>query len=155
MSDSLPQPTLPTNHISIINKKCTVDVDNIMNEDCEFVLFELPKDFDKSLLKKMKIKKLKKDGNKISLVNNYKGICFDSTNPISKQSLIMVNDNKKEKIILKPVDRYIKVFEAFDIAAPIEDSIMKRPLKLKQEKKKSKKNEKKITSSSKKKKQSK
>lgn len=143
MSDSLIQPTLPTNHLNIKNKKCTVDVDNIMNKDCEFVLFELPKDFDKSLLTKMKIKKFKKDGNQISLVNNYKGICFDSSNPISKQSLIMLNDNKKEKIILKPVDRYIKVFEAFEIASPIEDSIMKRPLKLKQKKKKFKKEDKK------------
>ena len=71
----------------------------------------------------------------MKLLDNFKGICFDEQNPLTKQSLIMVNDSKKEKIVLKPVDRYVKVFETFDIAMPNEDSIMKRPLKYKQEKK--------------------
>ena len=48
------KPTIPTNHVSIMDKKCSVDVDDILNEDCEFVLFELPKGFDKSLLSKWK-----------------------------------------------------------------------------------------------------
>ena len=129
------KPTIPTNHVSIMDKKCSVDVDDILNEDCEFVLFELPKGFDKSLLSKMTIKNLKKRGKEMKLLDNFKGICFDEQNPLTKQSLIMVNDSKKEKIVLKPVDRYVKVFETFDIAMPNEDSIMKRPLKYKQEKK--------------------
>ena len=129
------KPTIPTNHVSIMDKKCSVDVDDILNEDCEFVLFELPKGFDKSLLSKMTIKNFKKSGKEMKLLDNFKGICFDEQNPLTKQSLIMVNDSKKEKIVLKPVDRYVKVFETFDIAMPNEDSIMKRPLKYKQEKK--------------------
>ena len=129
------KPTIPTNHVSIMDKKCSVDVDDILNEDCELVLFELPKGFDKSLLSKMTIKNFKKNGKEMKLLDNFKGICFDEQNPLTKQSLIMVNDSKKEKIVLKPVDRYVKVFETFDIAMPNEDSIMKRPLKYKQEKK--------------------
>lgn len=129
------KPTIPTNHVSIMDKKCSVDVDDILNQDCELVLFELPKGFDKSLLSKMTIKNFKKNGKEMKLLDNFKGICFDEQNPLTKQSLIMVNDSKKEKIVLKPVDRYVKVFETFDIAMPNEDSIMKRPLKYKQEKK--------------------
>ena len=38
---------LPGNHVDITDKKETLDLSKILNEDCELILFELPKNFDK------------------------------------------------------------------------------------------------------------
>ena len=34
---------LPGNHVDITDKKETFDLSKILNEDCELILFELPK----------------------------------------------------------------------------------------------------------------
>ena len=77
--------SLPNNHINIIEKKPMIDIDELMNKDCEYILFEIPKGFDKSLLSKMTIKKFRKNGKKIKLINNYKGLCYDKNDLITIQ----------------------------------------------------------------------
>ena len=51
-----PKYSLPGNHIDITDKKETIDLSKILNEDCELILFELPKNFNKEKLKQMKLK---------------------------------------------------------------------------------------------------
>ena len=41
--------SLPNNHINIIEKKPLVDIDKLMHKDCEYILFEVPKGFDKKV----------------------------------------------------------------------------------------------------------
>ncbi len=120
--------SLPNNHINIIEKKPMIDIDELMNKDCEYILFEIPKGFDKSLLSKMNIKKFRKNGKKIKLINNYKGLCYDQTDPITTQSLVVFNEKNEKRLIFKPTDRYIKVFESLELFEPDTDNIIKRKL---------------------------
>ena len=120
--------SLPNNHINIIEKKPMIDIDELMNKNCEYILFEIPKGFDKSLLSKMTIKKFRKNGKKIKLINNYKGLCYDKTDPITTQSLVLFNAKNEKKLIFKPTDRYIKVFESLELFEPDTDNIIKRKL---------------------------
>lgn len=128
---------LPANHIDITNKKSVIDI-NELDKDCELVLFELPQGFDRSLLHKMKIKNFKKDGASMELLEQYKGICFGNKNSITKQNLIMLTDSENKKVVFKPINRYVKLYECFDIPIPKEDSIKKRTLKYKRDKNKDK-----------------
>ena len=121
--------SLPNNHINIIEKKPIVDIDRLINKDCEYILFEIPKGFDKSLLSKMNIKKFRKNGKKIKLINNYKGLCYDKNDPITTQSLVESFLKNEKKLIFKPTDRYIKVFESLELFEPDTDNIIKRKLK--------------------------
>ena len=120
--------SLPNNHINIIEKKPMIDIDELMNKNCEYILFEIPKGFDKSLLSKMTIKKFRKNGKKIKLINNYKGLCYDQTDPITTQSLVVFNEKNEKRLIFKPTDRYIKVFESLELFEPDTDNIIKRKL---------------------------
>ena len=49
---------LPGNHVDITDKKETIDLLKILNEDCELILFELPKNFNKQKLKEIKVKSI-------------------------------------------------------------------------------------------------
>ena len=120
--------SLPNNHINIIEKKPMIDIDELMNKNCEYILFEIPKGFDKSLLSKMNIKKFRKNGKKIKLINNYKGLCYDQTDPITRQSLVIFNEKNEKRLIFKPIDRYIKVFESLELFEPDTNNIIKRKL---------------------------
>lgn len=123
---------IPPTHISIINKQCSLNYEDIMNEDCELVLFEIPKGFDKSKLQTMKIKKFRSEGKEITLSNQYKGECYDKKHPIPNQVLAMIpKGNEKGELYFKPVDRYIKVVEALDLLLPSEEAIIPRKLRLK------------------------
>lgn len=124
---------LPNGHVSISQKNSFVDIDELLNEDTEIVLFELPKGFNKDKLKNMKIEKFKKKGKQINLLGDYKGLSFGEEDAITRQSVVMFNDNGKT--LMRPVGKYIKVFEALDIAVPTEDAIKRRKLKYKKEKK--------------------
>lgn len=132
--------SLPNNHINIIEKKPLVDIDKLMHKDCEYILFEVPKGFDKNLFAKMTIKKFKKNGKSMKLINNYKCLCYDRNDPISRQSLIVFNENNQKRLIFKPTDRYIKIYESLELLEPNIDNIITRNLKSKnvEEKKKNK-----------------
>lgn len=138
MSDNeLPnkQNLLPPKHIPITNKKCSLNYKDVINDDCELVLFELPKGFDKTKLKTFKIKKFRAEGKEISLTNQYKGECYDKSHPIPNQVLAMVpKGNGEGKLYFKPIDRYIKVVEALDLLMPSEEAIIPRKLRLKKHK---------------------
>jgi translation initiation factor 2 beta subunit (eIF-2beta)/eIF-5 len=128
--------SLPQSHKSIKEKFTIPEID--LNSECELILFELPKNFNKELIKDFKINSLKRNGKKIKLINNYKGLCYDNTNQETKQSLCLINDKKQNKLIFKPIDRYIKVYEALEFTEPEEKSIIKRELKEKKENKENK-----------------
>ena len=123
--------SLPQSHKSI-NDKFTLPEINL-DSDCELILFELPKNFNKELIKDFKINSFKKNGKKIKLINNFKGLCYDNSNQETKQSLCLINDKKQNKLIFKPIDRYIKVYESLDFFQPDENAIIKRELKEKKE----------------------
>ena len=59
--------SLQKNHIDITDKKETIDIQKILNKDCELILFELPKNFDKKKLKEIKFNKVI-ENNKPSLI---------------------------------------------------------------------------------------
>ena len=123
--------SLPTNHIDISNKNCSVNIKDIVNEDCQLILFELPKNFDKNKFKNMTINKFRKHGNIINLSKNYNGICFDQSDSITSQNIALFNNTKKNSVILKPINRYVKVYEIFDLIEPNENNIIKRELQIK------------------------
>ena len=128
---------LPGNHMDITDKKETIDISKILNEDCELVLFELPKNFDNQNLKKIKMKPLINSKNEIKenkFIDNYKCLCYGENHPSTKQTLAVVNSKKKKTLIFKPISKYIKVYEALSILEPKEDAIIKRKLRTKNKK---------------------
>ena len=125
---------LPGNHIDITDKKETIDLSKILNEDCELILFELPKNFNQEKLKEMKIKSIidsKKDFQEENFVDNYKCLSFGENHPTTKQSLAILNNKKKKTLIFKPINKYVKVYEALSILEPKEKAIIKRKLRVK------------------------
>jgi len=124
-----PKYSLPRNHIDITDKKETIDLSKILNEDCELILFELPKNFDKEKLKQMKLKTILNSKNleEKNFVKDYKCISYGSEHPNTKQSLTVLK--KKKNIVFKPINKYIKVYEAIELLQPQENSIIKRKLR--------------------------
>ena len=120
---------LPGNHIDITEKKETIDLSKILNEDCELILFELPKNFDKEKLKQLKLKSIlnTKKSQEMNFIKDYKCISYDETHPNTKQSLTVLK--KKKNVIFKPINKYIKVFEAIELLEPEENAIIKRKLR--------------------------
>jgi hypothetical protein len=100
-------------------------------EENELILFELPKDFDKNLLNKVKIKNFGKSGKITNFVGNFRGINFDGTHPITTQTLGMFNKKNKKSFIFKRMDRYVKIFEDIELASPKVENIIPRRLVLK------------------------
>ena len=124
-----PKYSLPGNHIDITEKKETIDLSKILNEDCELILFELPKNFDKEKLKHLKLKTIlnNKQSQEINFIKDYKCISYDETHPNTKQSLTVLK--KKKNLAFKPINKYIKVYEAIELLEPEENAIIKRKLR--------------------------
>ena len=123
--------SLPQSHKSIKDKFTIPEIN--FDSDCELILFELPKNFNRELIKDFKINSFKKNGKKIKLINNFKGLCYDNTNQETKQSLCLINDKKQNKLIFKPIDKNIKVYESLEMFEPDEKAIIKRELKEKKD----------------------
>ena len=125
---------LPGNHVDITDKKETLDLLKILNEDCELILFELPKNFNKEKLKELKIKPIidsKKDCQSNKFIDNYKCLCYGENHPTTKQTLTVLNNKKKKSVIFKPINKYVKVYEAISLLEPKENAIIKRKLRTK------------------------
>ena len=124
-----PKYSLPGNHIDITDKKETIDLSKILNEDCDLILFELPKNFDKEKLKQLKLKTLisNKKSQEMKFIKDYKCISYDESHPNTKQSLAVLK--KKKNLVFKPINKYIKVFEAIELLDPEENAIIKRKLR--------------------------
>lgn len=116
----------------INNKESIVNYERLIkNEDSELILFELPKNFDKNLLNKMKIRNFSNTNGKINkILNNYYGISYDASHAIPKQTLAMF-PNKNKKYKFKNFDRYVKLFEHVEVPNPDTDSIIPRRLIIK------------------------
>ena len=123
-----PKYSLPGNHIDITDKKETLDLSKILNEDCELILFELPKNFNKEKLKQLKLKTiLNKKKSQVNFVKDYKCISYDETHPNTKQSLTVLK--RKKNLVFKPINKYIKVYEVIELLEPEENAIIKRKLR--------------------------
>ena len=124
-----PKYSLPGNHIDITEKKETIDLSKILDQDCELILFELPKNFDKEKLKQMKLKIIlnSKKSHEMNFIKDYKCISYGNDHPNTKQSLAVVK--KKKNLVFKPINKYIKVYEAFELLQPEENAIIKRKLR--------------------------
>ena len=124
-----PKYSLPGNHIDITDKKETLDISKILNEDCELILFELPKNFNKEKLKQMKLKTLlsTKNSQEKNFIKDYKCISYNETHPNTKQTLAVVK--KKKNLVFKPINKYIKVYEAIELLQPEQNAIIKRKLR--------------------------
>ena len=124
-----PKYSLPGNHIDITEKKETIDLSKILDQDCELILFELPKNFDKEKLKQMKLKTVlnSKKSHEMNFIKDYKCISYGNDHPNTKQSLAVVK--KKKNLVFKPINKYIKVYEAFELLQPEENAIIKRKLR--------------------------
>ena len=124
-----PKYCLPGNHIDITEKKETIDLSKILDQDCELILFELPKNFDKEKLKQMKLKTVlnSKKSHEMNFIKDYKCISYGNDHPNTKQSLAVVK--KKKNLVFKPINKYIKVYEEFELLQPEENAIIKRKLR--------------------------
>ena len=124
-----PKYSLPGNHIDITDKKETIDLSKILNEDCELILFEIPKNFDKEKLKQMKLKPIlnPKNSQEMNFMKGYKCISYSENHPSTKQTLTVLK--KKKNLIFKPIHKYIKVYEAIELLEPEENAIIKRKLR--------------------------
>ena len=124
-----PKYSLPGNHIDITDKKETIDLSKILNSDCELILFELPKNFDKEKLKQMKLKTIlnSKNSEEKNFLKDYKCISYGNEHPNTKQSLTVLK--KKKNLVFKPINKYIKVYEAIELLQPAENAIIKRKLR--------------------------
>ena len=124
-----PKYSLPGNHLDITDKKETIDLSKILNEDCELILFELPKNFNKEKLKQLKLKTLlsNKKSQEMNFVKDYKCISYDESHPNTKQSLAVLK--KKKNLVFKPINKYIKVYEALELLEPEQNAIIKRKLR--------------------------
>ena len=123
---------LPGNHVDITDKKETLDLSKILNEDCELILFELPKNFDKEKLKDVKYKSIiesKKVSQSNKFIDDYKCLCYGKDHPTTKQTLAILNNKKKKSVIFKPIHKYVKVYEALSLLEPKEKAIIKRKLR--------------------------
>ena len=103
-----PKYSLPGNHIDITDKKETIDLSKILSEDCELILFEIPKNFDKEKLKQMKLKPVlnPKNSQEMSFMKGYKCISYGENHPSTKQTLTVL---KKKKILF--VSQFINILK--------------------------------------------
>lgn len=124
---------VPINYNQVTNKTPSVNIERLLRheDDNVLILFELPKNFDKSLLNKIKIKNFGSNGKITRLTGGYQGICFDSTHPIPRQTLSMFMKKDKKSFIFRPMDRYVKVFESVDMPVPTPESVIPRRLAIK------------------------
>ena len=125
---------LPGNHVDITDKKETLDLLKILNEDFELILFELPKNFDKQKLTEINLKPILESQKEIQeedFIDDYKSLTFGENHPTTKQTLAVLNNKKKKSIVFKPIHKYIKVYEAISILEPKEKAIIKRKLRVK------------------------
>ena len=125
---------LPGNHVDITEKKETLDFLKILNEDCELILFELPKSFDKKKLTELNLKPIiesKKEIQEEDFTDDYKCLTFGQNHPITKQTLTILNNKKKKGLVFKPIHKYVKVYEAISLLEPKEKAIIKRKLRVK------------------------
>lgn len=81
----------------------------------------------------MKNLKIRKFGNgKISrMLENYNGVCFDESYPLTKQLLGVFMKNDKTNLAFKSFDRYVKIFENINMPTPQSENIIKRRLSIK------------------------
>ena len=125
---------LPGNHVDISDKKETLDLLKILNEDCKLILFELPKSFDKEKLTEINIKPLiesQKEIQEEDFIDDYKSLTFGGNHPTTRQTLAILNNRKKKSLIFKPIHKYVKVYEAISFLEPKEKAIIKRKLRAK------------------------
>jgi hypothetical protein len=123
---------IPGNFIKISDRPLGISAEKILkSDDVELILFELPKNFDKNLLNKAKIKNFGTNGKITRLASNYQGICFDSSHPLPLQTLSLFQKKDKKSFLFKPFDRYVKVFEQVDIPVPTYENVIPRRLKIK------------------------
>ena len=123
---------LPGNHVDITDKKETIDLLKILNEDCELILFELPKSFNKQKLTEVTLKPIiesKKDYQEENFIDDYNCLCYGENHPITKQTLTILNNKKKKSLIFKPIHKFVKVYEAISFIEPKENAIIKRKLR--------------------------
>ena len=125
---------LPGNHVDITDKKETLDLLKILNEDCELILFELPKNFNKQKMKEVNFKPIidnNKECHEEKFIDDYKCFCYDENHPTTKQTLTILNNKKKKSLIFRPIHKYVKVYEAISLLEPKENAIIKRKLRCK------------------------
>ena len=123
---------LPGTHGDITDKKETIDLFKILNEDCELILFELPKSFNKQKLTEVNLKPIidsKKDYQKENFIDDYNCLCYGEKHPTTKQTLTILNNKKKKSLIFKPIHKFVKVYEAISFIEPKENAIIKRKLR--------------------------
>ncbi len=123
---------IPSNYLKITERPNSLPAEKLLrSDDTELILFELPKNFDKTLLNKAKIKNFGSNGKITRLASNYQGICFDSTHPLPLQTLGVFQKKDKKSFLFKKFDRYVKVFEQVDVPLPTYENVISRRLKIK------------------------
>jgi len=68
-----------------------------------------------------------KKSHEMNFIKDYKCISYGNDHPNTKQSLAVVK--KKKNLVFKPINKYIKVYEAFELLQPEENAIIKRKLR--------------------------
>lgn len=129
-----PEYSLPKSHVDITDKKGTIDLDKILNKESELILFELPKNFNKENIKKMRLDKIinsKKRTRTTKILDNYEAMCYGENHPASKQTLAILNNKNKKRLVFKPINKFVKVYESLSLFEPSEDAIIKRKLRCK------------------------
>ena len=63
----------------------------------------------------------------MKFIKDYKCIFYDESHPNTKQSLAVLK--KKKNLVFKPINKYIKVFEAIELLEPEQNAIIKRKLR--------------------------
>ena len=63
----------------------------------------------------------------MKFIKDYKCISYDESHPNTKQSLTVLK--KKKNLVFKPINKYIKVFEAIELLEPEQNAIIKRKLR--------------------------
>jgi hypothetical protein len=130
--DKILNERIPSNYTKIVERPHFLSAEKFLkSDDTELILFEVPKNFDKSLLNKARIKNFGTNGKITRLAGNYQGICFDSTHPLPSQSFCVLQKKDKKSFLFKKFDRYVKVFEQVDIPIPTYENVIPRRLQIK------------------------
>ena len=77
----------------------------------------------------MKLKTIlnSKNSEEKNFLKDYKCISYGNEHPNTKQSLTVLK--KKKNLVFKPINKYIKVYEAIELLQPEENAIIKRKLR--------------------------
>jgi hypothetical protein len=122
---------IPSNYTKISDRPQSISAEKIIkSDDLELILFEVPKNFDRNLLNKAKIKNFGTNGKITRLAGNYHGICFDSSHPLPTQTLSLFQKKDKKSFLFKRFDRYVKVFENVEIPLPTSQNVIPRRLQI-------------------------